>query len=498
MPEQLQENGNPVQIGRLIVRTPGLSGTVEVYEPLDGGTRSMMRAAESSTPALAAALQNARTTEQMTIEITGAQEVDTGSEIARRGPHDEAVMEVTLPSAGDSYGQFILATDESGLVSWHFPRNEENAVDTARGSATRTYLIPRRVAATPVSPEGRGVLGAIGKKILKVVVFPLLDPFIGEVGELFVAKWEAHNRPYGIRTVTPGNYAQPIGEVISGEGWDALSAGPALLFVHGTFSRAYNAFGGLDAETIQALYERYEARLFAFDHPTLSADPADNARWFLEQVPPTARLQLDIICHSRGGLVSRELAWHHDVHADGSALELKRIVFVASPNAGTILTDAPHMSDFIDTYTNLLQFFPDNGVTDVLEAVIAVVKQLAVGVLKGLDGLQSMLPGGAYLAKLDSEISEDTKYYALASDFEPEGGPIGIRALDAIVDRVFTGAHNDLVVPTDGVYQFGPNLGGFGKDAEARLHVFRGAGAPVHTRLFTEPITRSSLLAWLQ
>jgi hypothetical protein len=58
------------------------------------------------------------------------------------------------------------------------------------------------------------------------------------------------------------------------------------------------------------------------------------------------------------------------------------VVFVAGPNAGTVLADAEHLGDLVDRYTNLLAFFPDNGVTDVLEAVITVVTQLAVAAVR--------------------------------------------------------------------------------------------------------------------
>jgi hypothetical protein len=156
------------------------------------------------------------------------------------------------------------------------------------------------------------------------------------------------------------------------------------------------------------------------------------------------------------------------------------------------------MGDFLDTYTNILQFFPDNGVTEVLEAVIAVVKELAVAVLKGLDGLQSMLPEGPFLSALDRAIPANARYFALASDFAPVGGPIGVRTMDVVVDKIFEGKQNDLVVPTDGVYRFGPDAAGFGADPTPRLLVFTGAGAPVHTRFFGETVTRKSILKWLK
>jgi pimeloyl-ACP methyl ester carboxylesterase len=304
-------------------------------------------------------------------------------------------------------------------------------------------------------------------------------------------KWEARNRPYGVRTFTPGNYQRPTGEAIVDEAWDGLSAGKSLLFVHGTFSRSYSAFAGLDLETMEQLYDRYQGRVFAFDHPSCSDDPRDNVAWLLKNTPDSARLNCDIICHSRGGLVSREIA-----RANDPRIRIDRIVFVAAPNAGTILTNAKHMGDFIDTYTNLLQAFPDNAVTDTLEAIITVVKQLAVAALKGLDGVQSMLPGGPYLNELAAAIPANPNYFALASNFTPAAGSsVLLRIANRVVDKAFESAKNDLVVPTDGVFEFGAG----GLIPAARLHVFDSAAdePPVHTRFFGKEDTRKKILSWL-
>ena len=104
-------------------------------------------------------------------------------------------------------------------------------------------------------------------------------------------------------------------------------------------------------------------------------------------------LDLDIVAHSRGGLVGRVMAEKQSELSLGSrTVNARKLVFVAAPNAGTILTDAKYLGDLIDTYTNLLNFLPDTGVVEVIEGVITVMKQLAVGTLKGLDGLQAMLP----------------------------------------------------------------------------------------------------------
>jgi hypothetical protein len=51
----------------------------------------------------------------------------------------------------------------------------------------------------------------------------------------------------------------------------------------------------------------------------------------------------------------------------------------------------------IDRYTNFLTSLPDEPFSLTLEAVLGVIKLIAHGTLKGLRGLQSMHPQGAYL-----------------------------------------------------------------------------------------------------
>ena len=490
MAEQLLENGDPVEIGGVILRTPGLAGRVEVYEPAPPGTRGAMRAAEETKPALIGALRGMRMTEMMTIELSETEEIELANVETRGDRHGEPAIEVTVPDPGENYGQFVLSTDENGVMSWYMPVDQDNQVDRTRGGATKTYVIRRRVDPfVTESAETRGLIGAIGKKLLKVIVFPLIDPILGSVGKFFVRKWESRNRPYGLRTYTPGNYTNPAGEAIEDEAWAGLSAGKALLFVHGTFSRAYSAFGGLSFDTIDALYDRYQGRVFAFDHPTVSESPIKNVAWLLERIPPEARLNVDVICHSRGGLVSRQIA-----RANDPRIAVDRIVFVAAPNAGTILTDADYVGDFIDSYTNILQAFPDNAVTDTLEAIIAVVKQLAVATLDDLEGLQSMLPGGPYLKDLAKAIPANPNYFALASNFEPaHDTPRSLVFADKVLDKVFQQT-NDLVVPTDGVYQFGSG----GLVPAPRLRVFSPPDpTPVHTQFFHRDETNREILNWL-
>lgn len=494
MASSLDPSGRPVTVGLITVRTPGLVGTVDVAQPIAPSQRAAARAASLTTAhddVLFDALTNARMEEQHIITFSNTRQVG-GPERMLRDRHGNDGIEVTVPAPPVEHGQVLLARDEAGVASWHMagPSTDERL----RGPSTRTYVIPRNVPVLPLdAATTRGLLGSLARKVLHILVFPLLDPILGRVGDHFVEQWELHNRPYAIRSFTPGNYTRLVGEPITTQGWASLAADKALLFIHGTFSRSSSAFGDLDQATMQALYERYHGRVFAFDHPTMVDDPATNVDRLLVEVPDGTKPTVDIICHSRGGLIARELARRT------KPIAVDRIVFVAAPNAGTILTNPDHMGDFIDSYTNLLGFFPENGITETLEAVISVVKQLAVATLAGLKGLEAMVPGGPFLSSLDSAIPASRRYFALTSNFVPTAdASLTIKAADKVIDAVFRPADNDLVVPTDGVYQFGQNLGGFGSAPGSRLHVFAPpAAAPIHTRFFYEPVTRQKILEWL-
>jgi hypothetical protein len=165
---------------------------------------------------------------------------------------------------------------------------------------------------------------------------------------------------------------------------------------------------------------------------------------------------------------------------------------VGAPNAGTILADAHHMGDLIDTYTNLLNFLPDSGLTEILAGIITVAKMLAVGAAKGLPGLQSMCPGGDFATWLNAGPRSETRYFALSSDFTP--GEPGLRQLaaDRLMDRIFKAA-NDLVVPTDGVFSAN---GSACFPIEERL-VFKGPGAVAHTGYFASRPARDRMMEWL-
>ena len=165
-------------------------------------------------------------------------------------------IEVHPPAPAANQGQMLLVKDEAGVLTWHF-------ADTSRAfgdGGQRTYRIDPRVAATARGPGTRGFASAIGTKLLNVVVFPLIEPTIGEVSDYFAGRWEAQKRPYRLRWSTPDDFADAGGARTCRRPTSPTRAScpekgkRTLLLVHGTFSRSYSGFGALPKETFAALH----------------------------------------------------------------------------------------------------------------------------------------------------------------------------------------------------------------------------------------------------
>jgi hypothetical protein len=387
----------------------------------------------------------------------------------------------------------LLTTDVSGVATWHFAEPGDTEGPALRGGSTRTYVVRARAQPRPESDAMRGLLGFLGAKVVKILAFKLVDDVAGRVGDYFAGRWERHKRPYRTRTFDPGDYTHATGRALAQDDWERLSSGRALLFVHGTFSRAHNGFGALPPDFMAELARRYEGRVFAFDHYTLSHGPAENVDELVASIPEGLELDIDLVCHSRGGLVARTLAEKRSAVSLGSrTLSIDRVVMAGTPSAGTVLADFDHFGDLADAFTNLLSFIPDNGATDVLETVLQLIKVLAVGALKGLDGLTAMTPSGAFLDDLNRDGTGAERYFALASNFEPLQPGFGAWK-DSVVDVIFGQAGNDAVVPTESVYQ----ANGSERFPISAREVFPGTSGVGHTGYFRSPVTQARLLEWL-
>lgn len=132
----------------------------------------------------------------------------------------------------------------------------------------------------------------------------------------------------------------------------ALRAGDrVLLLVHGTFSQS-----AMWREQLQATpagraqlqrWGRQYAAILAFNHATLSVGAWSNAL-DLQRLLRALAQPLDVVCHSRGGLV---LAWLLRL----GSLPVERAVLIGSPLAGTSLAAPDRLRAALDLLANVAE-----------------------------------------------------------------------------------------------------------------------------------------------
>jgi pimeloyl-ACP methyl ester carboxylesterase len=256
-----------------------------------------------------------------------------------------------------------------------------------------------------------------------------------------------------------------------------------LLFVHGTFSKSdmYTEELGVVAKANPKLdllgraLARYK-HVLAFEHPTLSVSPWINAL-DLERALVKVAGPIDVICHSRGGLV---VAWW----LRNGQRDVENVIFVASPLQGTSLASPANLRSTLDVLANIASvakitagatatFLPFMYAVQGLAAIVAGIFQVAartpladaiVGVVPGLAG-QSRVGNNEELARLNCEKWRTApKFYAVTSNFEPQETDVGWqiwkylrnpkdKLLNMGADLIFQNEPNDLVVNTQSMTQ---------------------------------------------
>lgn len=263
-----------------------------------------------------------------------------------------------------------------------------------------------------------------------------------------------------------------------GRGAEAAPAakGRILLFVHGTFSETEAIMNSLKKtqqgkQFFARAKKRYD-QILSFDHPTVSLSPLLNAVDLSRHFAAT-NAEVDIICHSRGGLVAR---WWVEA-LNQNVKRIGKVIFVGSPLAGTSLAAPGRLRAGLDLLTNIAEVLGKGSqavtstlplfvaVTGILKVFGSVTKVLArtplidatVAMIPGL-AAQSMTGDNASILKLREGIDglPAQPYYAVTTDFEPTSPGWAFwryfqqplqRLADAGADMVFEGA-NDLVVDT--------------------------------------------------
>ncbi|WP_421621471.1 CHAT domain-containing protein [Alkalilimnicola ehrlichii] len=402
------------------------------------------------------------------------------------------------------------------------------------------------------STSSRGVLRRFGRVVLRIFGRRVADEFAGRSAKAIAEYWEDKVTPgHGLYRCDRPEGPDAVDEaqrVRQGEGLPG--DGPLLLLLHGTASSIAGSFSKLGGSprgdeptvwaTLQAHYRAPDgrSRICAFQHPTLSASPIDNALQLVDDLPRGAELHL--VTHSRGGLIGdllclagqdpsalrggleqqyrRDEQWlaatgrdlddpgiaalAEQDRADREALlqllerlrdkgiRVLRYVRVACPAAGTSLA-SERLDRLLSLLGNLIRLLPPangpffNGV--IRPMIRALVAQRFSP--DRLPGLEAMLPHGPLVRWLNLAAPEvDAELAVIAGDAEGSGliRRLGVLLLDRLI---FPGRH-DLVVDTRSMYEGLRRRQGVWQYFQSRPDIS-------HFNYFDNADSQRALLSWL-
>jgi hypothetical protein len=427
---------------------------------------------------------------------------------------EAAAPVLTVPQSVDAFvemratpppGEGLLVMSESnGIVQWHLPTNAQQAIQRAPAAATESvssvelhFLIPRSTLAHRGATTG--FTESVGGAIVRFFRFKLIQELIGATIERIVQwiaeKVEAQAKKEGFRFFER-EHDFPY---LSDEELRHLSGKRVLLLTHGIFSSLAGAFDGIAdpaGPVLQHLRGIYGRNIIGWDHWTVAKTPLENATELLAKLPPD--IHPDIVCHSRGALVTRAMLEHPALQASRASRfpAVGKAIFVAGACQGSQLVNFANINRLLNVYSAIgsLPILGSAGV--VLQVIVGVLRVLAHGIsrLPSLEALSSDLTKNTFIQALNQNVMTPTGEIVVAhANYDPSHGPLG-GLLDLNVDLVF-GTANDMVVPYTGAevfdkwQQVGTNFR-FGTALETQPVV-------MHTNFFVQPGVQALLQAEL-
>jgi hypothetical protein len=264
-----------------------------------------------------------------------------------------------------------------------------------------------------------------------------------------------------------------------------IEKGQVLLFVHGTFSSCGNMiseFRGDDASPhpgrlfLEKAAKHYD-QILGYDHFTLSRTPVINAA-DLARRSAESKADLDIVCHSRGGLVVRWLC----EQLDRVPNRKRRVVFVGCPFRGTSLADPESLRNGLTLLTNVGKLLGTTvGLVPLLAAAGGLIQILSsagalVARTPAADAMVGLVPGLAAMSRIVNNAELDslnfgppvarTDYFAVVSNFQTAAAGWKfwkmfnmLKVADHAADYLVFNQDNDLVVDTESMtyHAFGDN-----------------------------------------
>jgi hypothetical protein len=402
---------------------------------------------------------------------------------------------------------------EDGIRVWSRVDDlaEDFRLPIARDAGDGVIALPPML---PIGPPSRG-FAAWGIKALKVVGIDIAQ----SIGAFVADHVEGQLKPGpGLyRCSLSGGDLTPVGPM--------KGPGPTLVFLHGTASSTTGSFGklweGRANAPMQRLFERYDGRVLALQHRTLTESPIGNAAFvaarLLEIVDEGAEIHL--VSHSRGGLVGELLARGMRVGSvpftdedlalfkdparerDRAALaslndilrrarfQVKRFVRVGCPARGTTLADG-RLDRYFSILVNVVGMIPGlkaNPVYDGLTSLLAGVLKLRTQP-EELPGLEAQMPGSPLVRMLNRPGVETTAdLHVLGGDLEGTGL---LGHLKTFATDLYYREDHDLVVNTPSMF------GGMDRTDGVRYWIDTGPEV-THFNYFARADTAGRLVAAL-
>ena len=260
---------------------------------------------------------------------------------------------------------------------------------------------------------------------------------------------------------------------------------PYMLFIHGTSSSTKGSFGGMVGSPVWTyIQEQYGSNVIAFQHESLTKSPLRNVLELARLLPDIATL--DIITHSRGGLVGDILSRYctedennRGFNADeikylnkcertedikniseidkifsDKKIKIRHFIRVACPASGTTLA-----SKRLDHFFNIMFNLIGIGTGLAANPVYIAFKNLIVSVIdykndiNVLPGIEAMNPDSPLIKVLNNPASTvmiDNTLIVVSGNCK---GKFSLKGLLIIASKLFFLKHNDLVVNTRSMYQ---------------------------------------------
>lgn len=321
--------------------------------------------------------------------------------------------------------------------------------------------------------------------------------------------------------LTPSRGLRPLAGGTLGRNTNPDNTPRTLLLIHGTFSKGDMYLSELgasaDGRDFLARAQAHYGQVLSFDHPTLSVSPILNATE-LEAAFADYAGTVDVICHSRGGLVA---SWWLRL----TSRKVGRIIFVGSPLEGTSLAAPARLRDALDGLANIADigqrvataagsFVPPAAP---LLAVAAGLMKVVGGILSVgantpiLDAGVALVPGLAAQSRVENNLelaalhghlpSSMPELFCVCSNFEvtDDKSPWWQfwkrwrRPLDVLKDEAADGIfehENDLVVDVGSMSRLcGVDI----PKTPARTLDFKSNDSVHHTNYFAQPRTAQFL-----